>query len=116
MLAFSFVMERLAIDVATPVPLRVVCTVEQWQMITTIMQPALATELSTVRTTLTHPDEVRESAKDPTLLLYYRRAGKRWLAGAVRRGVDHGFLVGAYRVDSIRPGTRLWPRDAPGKR
>jgi hypothetical protein len=109
-LASTWRMDSLAIDVATPVPLRVVCTTEQWQLITTITQPALANQLARVRSTLTHPDEVRESSKDPTLLLYYRRIGPRWMAGVVKRGKDRGFLIAAYAATSVKPGARLWPR------
>ncbi len=104
-------MDDLAIDVSTPVPLRVVCTTEQWQLITMITQPALANQLSQVRSTLAQPDEVRESSRDPTLQLYYRRVGSRLLAGVVKRTSDHGFLIAAYPADSIKPGVRLWPRD-----
>ena len=103
-------MDALALDVATPLPLRVVCTIEQWRLITTVTQPALANQLAKVRLTLIHPDEVRESPRDPTMLLYYRRLGPRWMATVVKRANGQGFLVTAYPAERIKPGARLWPR------
>ncbi|MEL6139200.1 MAG: hypothetical protein AAFQ89_20755 [Cyanobacteria bacterium J06626_18] len=69
-------------------------------------------ELETsVRQTLSDPDEVRLSNYGPGVLLFYRILKKqRWMVAVTRRLDDEGFLITAYQTDAMKQGEVLWHR------
>jgi hypothetical protein len=54
--------------------------------------PALVGHEDAVRTTLTDPDEIRRSKRDPNVFLFYRGQRPRWVCAVVRRENGEGFL------------------------
>src|SRR5687768_5283254 len=72
--------------------------------------PDLRDRLDDVAQTLSSPDEIRRSRRDQRVLLFYRRDNPYWLVAVVRRLNGDGFLITAYRADSIKEGEQLWPR------
>lgn len=70
----------LAIDVETPLGLRVICAAHYWQRIVTIKHPALQGHLADVVASLRDPDEVRRSVRDADVLLFHRRVEPRGCA------------------------------------
>ena len=62
---------------------------------------------------LAYPDEVRQSLRDPRVVLYYQfsesvLAGK-WIAVVVKR-IDRNFVSTVYATDKIKSGELLWKR------
>lgn len=72
--------------------------------------PALVGHEDAVRTTLTDPDEIRRSKRDPNVFLFYRGQRPRWVCAVVRRENGEGFLITAYPTDAIKAGEELWTR------
>ena len=66
---------------------------------------------SMVRLALESPDEVRESRSDAAVLLFYKADGaKRWVCAVAKQAGNQAFLVTAYPTDTIKEGTRVWPK------
>ena len=59
-------------EVETPLGFRVRTTVEYWELITTVKHPIMNDREADVQVTLSHPDEVRQSKRDPQVYLFYR--------------------------------------------
>jgi hypothetical protein len=97
-----------AFDVLTPLGFRVHCTQEWWEYISTIKHPVLKDRLEDIVATLVSPSEVRQSTKDPSVLLYYRPVAPRLLCAVIRAEGDNGFLITAYPADSIKRGEIVW--------
>ncbi len=75
--------------------------------------PDLAGRQTDIAGALAAPESVRRSRRDPAVLLFYRPDPQRpslWLVAVVRRLNGDGFVVTAYRTDSIKEGEPQWPR------
>ena len=72
--------------------------------------PALRGREEEVRRALADPDEVRQSRKDPSVLLFYRGAKPRWTCAVTKAEGGSGFLVTAYPTDAIKIGVTVWTR------
>lgn len=74
--------------------------------------PDLAGRTEDVQATLRAPEQVRQSRRDPAVLLFYRaEAGRgRWVVAVAKQAGHDGFLITAYRTDAIKEGKRLWPK------
>lgn len=97
-------------DVATPLGFRVRCTRAYWQFIVTSKHPVLAGREAEVALTLSDPDQVRRSRRDPDVLLFYRGSSPRWLCAVVRQPNGAAFLITAYPTDAIKAGEQIWTR------
>jgi len=97
--------------VQTPLGFTVRVSVRYWATIVG-KHPDLADRLEDVRSTLREPEEVRQSRRDPAVLLFYRadvRRG-RWVVAVAKHRDGDGFLVTAYRTDAVKEGDRVWPK------
>ena len=98
-------------EVVTPVGFRVRVTKERWELITKFKHPVMVGRDQRVRLALEDPEEVRQSRRDPTVLLFYKaEAPKRWICAVVKQTNTEAFLVTAYPTDSVKEGTRIWPK------
>lgn len=100
----------LAIDVTTPLGFTVRCTRAYWDQVILEKHPVLRGREGEVRAALADPDEVRQSRKDPAVLLFYRGGEPHWTCAVAKAGGDRGFLVTAYPTDAIKIGVRVWTR------
>jgi hypothetical protein len=97
-------------DVITPLGFRVHCTSAQWDRIVTIKHPPMRDRLQDVIETLVHPDEVRRSVGDPSVLLFHRRVDPRWVCAVAKRSEAEGFLITAYPADKTKQGDIVWTK------
>ena len=97
--------------VQTPLGFTVRVSARYWATIVA-KHPDLANRLAEVQAALREPEEVRQSRRDPAVLLFYRSDGHhgRWVVAVAKREDGDGFLVTAYRTDAIKEGERLWPK------
>lgn len=98
----------LAFDALTPLGFRVRCTRAWWEYISTVKHPILKDRIQDVIDTLEHPMEVRRSAKDSAVLLFYREMAPRFLVAVIRQDDGEGFLITAYPADRLKRGEVLW--------
>jgi hypothetical protein len=70
----------------------------------------LAERLEEVKSALRQPEQVRQSRRDPAVLLFYREGARHWVVAVAKRADDTGFLVTAYQTDAIKEGEPLWPK------
>jgi hypothetical protein len=96
-------------EVLTPLGFTVRTTAEYWRRLV-VKHPDLADRLEDVKTALRQPEQVRQSRRDPTVLLFYRRGILHWVVAVTKRADDTGFLVTAYQTDAIKEGESIWPR------
>ena len=98
-------------EVKTPLGFCVRVTHSYWQLIVTVKHPAMAGRELEVQATLTKPDEVRQSRRDPAVYLFYKseRVG-RWVCAVAKRLNGEGFLITTYRTEVIKEGVRIWPK------
>ena len=97
--------------VQTPLGFTVRVSAHYWATIVS-KHPDLVDRIADVQSTLREPEEVRQSRRDPAVLLFYRsdiRRG-RWVVAVAKHQDGEGFLVTAYRTDAIKEGARLWPK------
>ena len=66
--------------------------------------------LQDVIDTLVHPDEVRRSVGDPSVMLFHRRVDPRWVCAVAKRSDTEGFLITAYPADKIKQGDIVWTK------
>jgi len=100
----------LALDVATPLGFTVRCTRAYWDQVILEKHPVLRGREEEVRQALADPDEVRQSRKDPAVLLFYRGGAPRWTCAVTKAEGGRGFLVTAYPTDAIKIGVTVWTR------
>ena len=82
---------------------------DRWRQITRYKHPALTGHEKAVRSCVESPSEVRASAKDPDVHLYYASAGKVHLCVVTApTGQNEHFVVTAYFTSNIKQGTELW--------
>ncbi len=95
-------------EILTPLGFRVRTSEEYWQKLI-IKHPDIADLAAEVIQTLTHPDEIRQSSRDPNIVLFYFALKvKRWLVAVARRLNGDGFLITAYQTDAIKEGDLIW--------
>ena len=102
--------DDLHFEVPTPLGFTVRCTRAYWQFIVSEKHPVLAGHEAEVKDTLSDPDEIRRSRKDPEVFLFYRGQRPRWLCAVVRRNEGVGFLITAYPTDAVKAGETIWTR------
>ena len=102
--------ETYFFDVETPFGYRVHCTREYWDFIVGMKHPILMGREQEVKRALSQPDQVRQSRKDPDVLLFYRGSHPRWVCAVIRRPGEHGFLITAYVADKLKAGEVLWTK------
>jgi len=98
----------LVLDVVTPLGFRVICTADRWSLIAGVKHPAMTGRLRDVPSTLEGPDEIRRSSKDPEVLLFHRRSGRRWVCAVARYNPAASVLITAYPADTIKRGDLVW--------
>lgn len=99
----------LLFDVATPLGFTVRTTADYWHRLVA-KHPDLADRLEEVKSVLRQPEQIRQSRRDPAVLLFYRRGIRHWVVAVAKRTDAAGFLVTAYQTDAIKEGERLWPK------
>lgn len=95
--------------VPTPLGFSVRTTHRYWPRLLA-KHPDLTGRETALQQSLASPDEIRRSRRDPHVLLFYRRVDPYWLVAVIRRLNGDGFLITAYRTDTIKEGERLWPK------
>jgi hypothetical protein len=102
---------RLLFTVTTPLGYRVALARNRWREIVRFKHPALAGQEQQVRLCLEDPDQVRASAKDPDVHLYYRATDRGHVCAVVGgTDPDERFVVTAYFTQNIKQGTVLWTK------
>ncbi|MEI6669776.1 MAG: DUF4258 domain-containing protein [Acidobacteriota bacterium] len=102
--------DALLLDELTPLGFRVRCSVGYWERIVSIKHPAMRDRLDDVRMTLSQPDEIRRSLRDPDVLLFHRVVSPRWVCGVVKKSDQAGYLITAYPADKIKRGDVIWTK------
>ncbi|MBD1875853.1 hypothetical protein H6F75_20425 [Nodosilinea sp. FACHB-131] len=94
--------------IATPLGFSVRTTDAYWQKLI-IKHPDIADLEGLVQQVLYNPDEVRQSSRDESVLLFYLLSKpQRWVVAVARRLNGEGFLSIAYQTDAIKEGVVLW--------
>ena len=101
--------QALLFETATPLGFRVRTSARYWARIL-LKHPDLDGREDALRVTLAQPASIRRSSRDPLVLLFYYPDGHRWLVAVARRLNGEGFLVTAYRTDTIKEGVQVWPK------
>jgi hypothetical protein len=95
----------------SPLGYRVALTRDRWREIVRFKHPALAKQEEEMQQCIVQPQVVRESAKDPSLHLYYAVAQRGFLCVVVAPGDEKEyFVVTAYFCKEIKKGRELWKR------
>ncbi len=97
-------------QVETPLGLLVRCTTDYWRFIVSEKHPVLSGKEQDVEHVLKEPNEVRQSKKDPKVLLFYGWSETRWLCVVVKKENGTGFVITAYPTDTIKTGDVIWTR------
>jgi hypothetical protein len=101
--------KRRLFTVTTPLRYAVFLTRDRWRQIVRQKHPALAGHEKEVRACLEAPTQVRQSAKEPEVHLYYRPMDDVHLCVVVAPAEEEErFVVTAYFTKNIKKGTELW--------
>jgi len=97
-------------EILTPLDFRVRTSEGYWQKLI-IKHPDIAELEAEVIQALTNPEEIRQSRRDPNIVLFYLTLKeKRWVVAVARRLNGDGFLITAYQTDAIKEGDLIWHR------
>lgn len=100
---------RRIFTVQTPLGDRVFLTRDRWRQIIRFKHPALAGRERELRSCLSSPFQVRQSAKEPETHLYYSIAEGLYLCVVTAPAdEEEHFVVTAYLTRNIKPGVELW--------
>ena len=95
-------------EIPTPLNFHVRTSDEYWQKLIT-KHPDIADLETEVKQALANPDEIRQSSRDPNVLLFYLTLKQqRWVVAVARRLNGDGFVITAYQTDAIKEGETLW--------
>lgn len=101
---------NVVFEIKTPLGFLVRCTQSYWTFIVTEKHPSLFGHENEVKQTLSDPDEIRRSKKDPDVYLFYQGTKPRWICAVARKQGESGFLITAYHTDSIKAGETIWKK------
>jgi hypothetical protein len=97
-------------EIVTPLGFTVRTSEEYWQKLI-VKHPDIADLETEVKQALANPNEIRQSSRDPNVLLFYLILKKtRWVVAVARKLNGDGFLITAYQTDAIKEGETLWPK------
>lgn len=96
-------------EVLTPLGIRVRTTAAYWARIVTFKHPVMRGKEALVQAALRNPVQVRRSVKDPSVQLYYGPDPPYHVCVVVKCSGEAGFVVTAYRTDTIKEGEVIWP-------
>lgn len=103
-------MESAKFDIPTQLGFSVRTSEDYWQRLV-VKHPDMAERVELVQQALSSPVEVRQSSREPRILLFYLAVGeKQWVVAVVRRLNGDGFLVTTYQTDAIKEGEQVWHR------
>ena len=91
-------------EVTSSLGKRITISSEYWQKIVETKHPIMRDREALVKQTLTSPDQVRRSRKDPAVHLYYRSDEGRFCCVVARHLNGDGFIVTTYLTDKIKAG------------
>lgn len=90
---------------------KVIRTTEtHWQMIVNIKHPEISGKEVEVKKCLTDPVEIRISAEDHDVYLYYMPLDKYFICVVARHLNGDGFIITSYITDKIKEGKIIWKR------
>ena len=95
---------NLKFEVTSSLGKRITISVEYWQKIVETKHPIMRDREELVRQTLTSPEQVRRSKKDPSVYLHYRKDDGRLCCVVAKHLNGDGFVVTAYLTDKIKVG------------
>jgi len=102
---------RVIFSETTPLGYEVVLTRDRWREIIRFKHPALAGHEPDVRDCVRDPDQIRASAKDADVHLYYRAADRGSVCVVVGGDdPDVRIVITAYITKSLKRGQDLWTR------
>lgn len=82
-----------------------------WELIVRIKHPGLTRVEGKVKKVLLSPDQVRQSSRDTSVYLYYRREGKYYLCIVVKHLDGEGFLITSYLTDRVKVGKVVYQQN-----
>lgn len=97
-------------EILTPLGIRVRTTTSYWARIVTFKHPIMRGKEALVQKALREPAQVRRSKRDAMVQLYYVPEPPYHVCVVVKCHNGEGFIITAYRTDTIKEGERLWPR------
>lgn len=95
---------NLKFEVTSSLGKRLTISVEYWQKIVETKHPIMRDREELVKQTLTSPEQVRRSKKDPAVYLHYRKDDGRFCCVVAKHLNGDGFIVTAYLTDKIKAG------------
>lgn len=81
-----------------------------WRKIVTFKHPAMARKEEEVKLAPHEPDEIRQSVRSESVLLYYRKENDYFTCVVVRVLDGEGFIITTYLTDRVKEGKSIWKR------
>lgn len=105
------VMNDVYFEVKSALGKKIRTTKEHWKLVSEVKHPIIKDYEKEVKETIANPDEVRQSKKDTTVYLYYKKYQKYFVCVLVRHLNSEGFIITAYLADKIKKGEIVWRRE-----
>jgi hypothetical protein len=86
---------------------------DRWQHV--LSHPELKNQRTRIKETLAAPDEIRASAQNPEIWLFYRLYPKtpvttKYMLVVVKVSNEEGFIVTAFYTDKVKKGDIIWKK------
>ncbi len=85
-------------------------TRSHWELITKVKHPEMKGKEAEVKECLRNPVEIRRSADDPDVYLYYLPYDRHFICVVVRYLDGDGFIITSYITDKIKEGETVWKK------
>ena len=97
-------------EAETPLKKKIRTTKEYWEFIVKVKHPIMRGREKDVIKTLKEPDFIRQSRKDTSVYLYYRRTGDKFICVVCKHLNGEGFIITTYITDRVKEGEEIWRR------
>ncbi|HIH21003.1 TPA: DUF4258 domain-containing protein [Candidatus Micrarchaeota archaeon] len=81
-----------------------------WNFIITLKHPTMTGKENLAMKTLADPDEIRQSSRDKSVFLYYKKQDAYWACVVCKHLNGEGFIITTYITDRIKEGNRVWKK------
>jgi len=95
-------------EAETPLKRKIRTTKEYWEFIVKVKHPIMRGKEEEVITTLKEPDFVRQSRRDTSVYLYYRKVKDRSICVVCKHLNGDGFIITTYITDRVKEGEEVW--------
>jgi len=89
---------------------RIRTTTSYWNLLISVKHTTMKNKENSVKEALSNPDEIRQSRRDHTVFIYYKKINGNFAAVVCKHLNGEGHIITAYVTSRIMEGVSVWKR------